>query len=120
MMNDEEGRIYLSIPEEFTGAWRRTETALEQGGFIIGERDSAKGFYRITYFDEAAQQEKGWFSKLAFWKDDAAAQGKNYGISLTGVGEKTELIVLNEDGDWETNQDAGRILGIIQNQYNAR
>ncbi|HEY7841601.1 MAG TPA: outer membrane protein assembly factor BamC [Gammaproteobacteria bacterium] len=121
MMNDEEGRVYLSIPEEFTGAWRHTEAALEQGGFIIDERDSAKGFYRITYFDaSAAPEEKGWLSKLAFWKDDANAKGTVYGISLTGMGEKTELIVLNEDGDWETNQDAGRILTIIQNQYNTR
>lgn len=121
MMNDEEGRVYLSIPEEFTGAWRHTEVALEQGGFIIDERDSAKGFYRITYFDASASpEEKGWLSKLAFWKDDAAAKGTIYGISLTGMGEKTELIVLNEKGDWETNQDAGRILSIIQNQYNAK
>jgi outer membrane protein assembly factor BamC len=121
MMNDEEGRFYLSIPEEFTGAWRHTEMALQQGGFIIDERDAAKGFYRITYFDAAtAGEEKGWLSKLAFWKDEEAAQGKIYGISLTGVGEKTELIVLNESGDWETNQDAGRILSIIQNQYNTR
>jgi outer membrane protein assembly factor BamC len=121
MMNDEEGRVYLSIPEEFTGAWRHTELALEQGGFIIDQRDAAKGFYRITYFDATGEQAgKGWLSKLAFWKDEQAAQGKIYGISLTGVGEKTELIVLNENGDWETNEDAGRILGIIQNQYNTR
>jgi outer membrane protein assembly factor BamC len=121
MMNDEDGRVYLSIPEEFTGAWRHTELALEQGGFIIDERDSAKGYYRITYFDATGEQaEKGWLSKLAFWKDEQAAQGKIYGISLTGVGEKTELIVLNQNGDWETNQDAGRILSIIQNQYNTR
>jgi outer membrane protein assembly factor BamC len=121
MMNDEEGRVYLSIPEEFTGAWRHTEAALEQGGFIIDERDSAKGFYRVTYFDvSAAPEEKGWLSKLAFWKDDATAKGTVYGISLTGMGEKTELIVLNESGDWETNEDAGRILSIIQNQYNTR
>jgi len=122
MMNDEEGRVYLSIPEEFTGAWRHTETALQQGGFIIDEQDSAKGFYKITYFDPAAAPaEKGWLSKLAFWKDDeAAAKGTTYGVSLTGMGEKTELIVLNDKGDWESNQDAGRILSIIQNQYNTQ
>ena len=121
MLNDQDGRVYLSIPEEFTGAWRQTEAALQQGGFIIDERDSAKGLYRITYFDaSAAQAGKGSLSKLAFWKDDEAAKGTPYGISLTGVGEKTELIVLNEKGDWETNQDAGRILSIIQNQYNTQ
>lgn len=120
ILNDEQGRVYLAIPEEFTGAWRHTEIALQQAGFTIDSKDAAKGMYRISYTQAAeGAEQKGFFSKLAFWRDDAP-ESRSYGISLTGIGERTELIVMNDAGDWETNEDAGRILGVIQNQYNTR
>lgn len=120
LMNAEDGKVYLAMPEEYSSAWQHTGSALERAGFAVDGKDQAKGLYLITYFDApAAEGEKGWLSKLAFWKDDGP-EGKAYQISLTGVGDKTELIVLNEEGNWESNADAGRILSIIQNQYNTR
>lgn len=117
--NDQEGRIYLSIPEEFTGAWRITGEALQRAGLTIDGKDPAKGVYQVTYYPAPGEEKEGWLSKLAFWKGDEP-EGRTYAISVTGQGETTELIVLNEKGDWETNQDAGRILGLIQNEYNSR
>lgn len=114
-----DGKVYLAIPDEFTMAWRHTEAALRRAGFTISGADQAKGTYDITFFDSAdATEKKGWLSKLAFWKSDKP-HGIPYKLSLTGVGDHSELVVLNEKGDWETNDDADRILAIIQNQYNA-
>jgi outer membrane protein assembly factor BamC len=115
-----DGKLFLALPEEFTGAFRQTELALQKSGFLIDQKDMEKGTFALTYYEAPpAQEEKGWFSKLAFWKDDEV-EGKPYQISLTGVGDKTELIVLNDKGDWEANPDATRILTTIQNQYNLR
>jgi len=117
MLNAGEGRMYLTLPEEYTRAWRNTEVALERAGLLIDDKDQSKGLYAITYFDSEGTRKKGWISKLAFWKGDGS-EGKTYQISLTGVGDKTELLVLNKDGGWETNNDAGKILALIQDQFN--
>lgn len=113
----EEGRIMLALPDEYSVAWPRTDKALQRGGFFIEGRDEAKGLYLISYFKAPEQkEEKGWLSKMKFW-EDAEEKGKSYQISITGVGRKTELIVVNEDGDWDSSEDARRILAIIQSQY---
>ena len=115
----EDGNILLSMPEEFTLAWRQAQAAMERAGLVINGQDQSKGAYYITYYGQAQEDKKGWLSKLAFWKDDEP-EGISYAVSLTGVGDKTELIVINEKGQWESNQDAERILSAIQNQYNLR
>ena len=116
-----DGKMFLAIPEEFTLAWRQTELALQRGGFTVEQVDQANGIYHITFFDRPAGEEekKGWMSKLAFWKDDEP-EGRPYQINLTGVGDKTEVVVLNAGGEWETNEDSARILAVIQHQYNTR
>lgn len=115
-----DGKMYLAIPEEFTHAWQQMELALQRGGFTVEEKDQTNGNYKIAYFDQAAAGEKkGWMSKLAFWRDDEP-EGKSYRVNLTGVGERTEVVVLNDKGDWESNEDAARILAVLQHQYNTR
>ena len=108
---------YLAIPEEFTRAWRHTEIALQQAGLPIVSKDQGKGIYHVTYFDASGDGKKGWLSKLKFWGDDAP-DGVAYQVSLTGVGDKTELVILNEEGEWATNNDALQIMAIIQNHLN--
>jgi len=108
-------KLYLAIPEEFTLAWRNTERALQNAGLQVSSKDLTKGLYFINYVN-AASEGKGLFSKLAFWKD-ADPEVTQYQLSLTGVGDKTELIVLDEKGEWETDFDAPQILGLIQSQY---
>lgn len=110
-------KIILALPEEFTRAWRSTETVLERAGFSIIERDQGNGMYYINYYDRSADKKKGWLSKLAFWRDDEP-EAIPYVLSLTGSGNRTEVIVLDEQGDWQNGEDAGRILRIIRNEYN--
>jgi len=112
-----EGKSYLAIPEEFSMAWRQTERALQTAGIIIENKNQDNGIYFIRYYNSEVTENKGWLTKLAFWKGDENS-GIPYQISLTGVGDKTELIVLNEGGDWDTGDNAKRILALLQNQYN--
>lgn len=112
-----EGKVILALPEEFTRAWRNTQMALERAGFSIINQNQGQGLYYINYYDRSADREKGWLSKLAFWKDDEP-EAVPYVLNLTGSDAKTEVIVLDEEGNWQDNEDADRILRILRNEYN--
>jgi outer membrane protein assembly factor BamC len=111
-----DGRIMLALPDEYSLAWPRTDQALQRGGLFIEGKDEAKGLYRISYFKASEEEKKSWLSKMKFWGDDEA-KGQAYQISLTGVGKRTEMIVMNDDGEWDSSEDARRILTIVQNNY---
>ncbi len=113
----DDGRLFLTIPEEFTRAWRRTEESLNRIGSTINSKDPGKGLFFITHFDPDAGKKKGWLARMKFWGKDEP-EGVAYRISLTGVGETTELVVLDEEGNWESDARSDAILSSIQTQYN--
>lgn len=110
-----EGKSYLLLPAEFDRAWRRTEVALLSAGLEIVGKDLDKGLFMVQYADEKPRK-KGVFSRLAFWRG-GESKAEPYQLSLTGVGKETELAVLNEEGDWETGDQAARLLALIQSRY---
>ena len=110
-----DGKMYLAIPEAFEQAWKNTGIALQNSGLEVTEGDPDQGFYRITPGEQTGEK-KGFFSKLAFWKGDRNADA-SWQISLTSVGNKTELIVVNEDNEWEATDDAARLLSLIRDRY---
>ncbi len=107
-------KVYLALPDEFTRAWVLTEDAILKTGMSIENNDREKGIYYVLYSDNS--KEEGMLSKLKFWGDDDDA--KVYQLSLTGVGDKTELVVLDGQGEWAAREEASRILTYIQVQYN--
>lgn len=115
----EDGKEFLAVPAEFTRAWRHIEIALERAGLPVASKDQAQGIYNVMYFDpRAGEQKKGFFSKLKFWSNDEAPEGVPYQISLTGVGDKTEVVIIDAEGEWATNNDALQIMAILQNHLN--
>jgi len=118
VLNVGDGKSYLAIPQEFTRAWRETKTIIERAGYSIEGSDQEKGLYDFRYFKpEGEKEEEGMLSKLKFWGDDED-EGEVYQLSLTGVGDKTEVIVMNADGEWETGEDAKVILDTLRSFYN--
>ena len=111
-----EGKMYLSIPEAFELAWKNTGTALRNSGLQIIGGDPAEGYYTVTGGVAQRPEKKGFLSRLAFWKGGKDADA-SWQINLTGVGNKTELIVVNEDDEWEATDDAARILALIRDRY---
>ena len=45
-------------------------------------------------------------------------KARPYQLSLTGVGDRTEVIVMNKDGEWSTGADANAILERLKENYN--
>ncbi|MGH8580405.1 MAG: outer membrane protein assembly factor BamC [Gammaproteobacteria bacterium] len=117
-------KLYLTLPEDFSGAWRDTGFALEQAHAItIEDRDRTRGVYYIRYSSRrgaddsegSEQAERSAWSKLAFWKGDDV---EKFQISVTGVGPKTEIVVLGPDGRWDQSKTAAEILELLRNQLN--
>ena len=106
-----EDKHYLLIPIEFSKAWKSVGTALHSAGVPIEQQNQEEGVYTIYY---QAEKKGGLASKLAFWK--GAPKEKEFRISLTGIGNKTEVVVLDDQDNWSENQDAHQILDLLKNQ----
>ena len=115
-----EGKFYLVLPREFSLAWRDTEALLRNAGYDIERSDPATGVYYFVYFRPAGQvPKKGVLARLKFWGEDEAEDvGIPYQLSLTGVGETTELIVMDGAGEWLASAEAGAILETLKDGYN--
>ncbi len=102
------GKVYLAIREEFASAWRATAPALERAGYTIDQSDKSRGiFYLRVPASEGETQKRGVLSKLKFWGGDEEHELQ---LNLTGVGTKTEAVVLDREGRWETGDIARTIL----------
>jgi len=112
-----EDKEYLAVPDEFSRAWRNIEDVISKSGMYIENKNREKGIYIVIYYSSASEEEKSFLSKLKFW-ESADADGKEFHISLTGVGDKTEIVVLDDEDNWSSSDDAGRILSLLQSQYN--
>jgi outer membrane protein assembly factor BamC len=109
------GKVYLTVAEDFAEAWKSTAAALSRAGIQIDQEDHDRGLYFIRLPNVEADQKKGVWSKLKFW----GGENDKFQLSLTGVGDKTEVVVLNEEGKWETGDVAGQLLSRLNQELNA-
>ncbi len=109
------GKVYLSVAEDFPSAWKTTGRALEKAGVAVRDSDKGRGVYVIE-MSGGEKADSGVLDKLKFWGGDKNTELQ---VSLTGVGEKTEVVVLDRDGRWETGDVAGQLLGRLQDALNS-
>lgn len=117
VLNVGDGKSYLVIPKEFTRAWRDTRLVIEHAGYLVQESSQDNGTYNFLYYKPESEEKKSLLTKLKFWGDDED-EGTSYQLSLTGVGDKTEIIVMNKAGEWETGEEAKVILDALKDEYN--
>lgn len=104
-------RSLLSIPAELTTAWTDIENILQGETIVLEGTDPEKGIMNVTYVPET---EEGWLSRMAFWRNSSQA----FMLRFTAVEDATELVVLDEEGDWATGLEAERLLAAIRTRYN--
>lgn len=115
MVSVGDGKSYLTVAQDFPAAWKATGRALEQAGVAVKNSDKGRGIY-VIQMTGAGQDEGGMLSKLKFWDRGG---GEEYQVSLTGVGEKTEVVVLDRSGRWETSGDAATLLDKLHEALNS-
>jgi hypothetical protein len=108
-----QGKKYLRVTEGFSESWRLTGTALAEAGFKVSDEDRDRGVYFVD-FEAAGVAQAGFWSSLAFWRGG----GSEHELQLTGIGEKTEVVVLDEDGNWESSPAADEILSRLETALN--
>ena len=112
------GDVSLEINDRFDRAWRITGVALDRVGFAVEDRDRGQGVYFVRYSDPmAGQTDEGFLSKLAFWRDDESGYDENlYQVRLSQGGEKTQVLVFDEEGNRDNSETALRILTLLKEQ----
>ncbi|MGH8562859.1 MAG: outer membrane protein assembly factor BamC, partial [Gammaproteobacteria bacterium] len=111
-----EGKKYLRVTEDFSEAWHLTGRALAKAGFTVADEDRDRGVYFVDFTGAqgAATEKAGFLSSLAFWRGDKT----EHEVQLTGIGEKTEVVVLDDDGNWESGPVADEILTRLETALN--
>jgi outer membrane protein assembly factor BamC len=118
-----EGGRQLLVNDPFDRAWRRVGLALDRVGFTVEDRDRSKGLYFVRYIDplgDKKKEDKGWLSKLAFWRSDDDAGGVNpkdrYRIRVSDSGAESRVDVQNSTGTVDKSPTAERILTLLLDQ----
>jgi outer membrane protein assembly factor BamC len=115
-----DGGASLQLQEPFDRAWRRVGLALDRVGFTVEDRDRSQGFYYVRYVDPDAAKgdDKGFLSKLAFWKSDKPEAGEKsqYRIHVKGDDNASDVKVLTREGGVDTSESAKKILNLLHEQ----
>ena len=113
----------LELTETFDRAWRRVGLALDRVGFTVEDRDRSKGYYFVRYVDpkidgqSGTEKEKGFLSKLAFWRSDSSAiKAEKYRVLVKQAGTISQVQVLNKDGQQDNSETGRRILSLLHEQ----
>lgn len=117
----QEGAGSLAMVDQFDRAWRRVGLALDRVGFTVEDRDRSKGVYFVRYVDpesEGAKDDKGFLSKLAFWKgkDKNPNQNEQFRIQISDTGSGSVVRVLNKAGAAVKSETSDRILTLLYEQ----
>lgn len=110
-------RVELLIDEEFARAWRLTGVALDRVGFAVEDRDRSQGIYFVRYNPLEDKQKKGFFARMAFWRDDDIDDQGQYQVKLeSSNGNQTRLIVNDAEGVRQNSTTAIRLLTLLYEQ----
>ena len=112
-------KYFLLLPLAYDSAWPATATLLQRAGIFVDKKDSERGIYTIVYTPqpEDAEEDEGLLDKLKFWGDDEP-ESQIFQLSLTGQDDSTEIIVLDDEGDWQGGDTAATILENLLVEYN--
>lgn len=112
----------LELQEAFDRSWRRVGLALDRVGFTVEDRDRSQGLYFVRYVDPeqdgGKKDDKGFLSKLMFWKGKAdPMQNMQFRVLVKGFGEDSSTVqVLTREGGVDKTDTSKKILGLLYEQ----
>jgi outer membrane protein assembly factor BamC len=113
----------LELTDSFDRAWRRVGLALDRVGFTVEDRDRASGYYFVRYVDPQIdgqtkpEKDKGFLSKLAFWKSGKAEiKAEQYRVLVKEANNISRVQVQNKDGQQDDSETGRRILSLLHDQ----
>jgi outer membrane protein assembly factor BamC len=116
-----DGISKLVVDDPFDRAWRRVGLALDRTGFTVVDRDRSTGIYFVRFADPDADmarkdREKGFLSKLMFWKTDEKDKPEQYRIKIVETAPQSTVSVQDPSGNPDRSQASERILALLRDQ----
>jgi outer membrane protein assembly factor BamC len=117
----QDGGSQLVVDDSFDRAWRRVGLALDRSGFTVVDRDRSKGLYYVRYSDPevdmaSKDKDKGFLSKLMFWKTDDKDKPENYRVLVADATPKSLVSVQDANGQQDRTQAGDKILALLKDQ----
>lgn len=120
LSNDQNGNQFLMIDAGFPEVWPRVGRILDSKGFTVEDRDRSYGTYFVRYIDpskEAEPIDKGFWDKMAFWKDDVDTVPEEFlYLKLVADDEKTRLLVLDAEQQKMSSRTSETLLQFFKEQ----
>jgi uncharacterized lipoprotein len=104
--------VYLLVQDTPESTIRRVGLVIKRSGMSMSEAvgDSA---YRFEYRHESKDPDEGFFSKLAFWRDNAPNYSGEYEAVIQPDGESSRVYIKNGDGSESDPEAAEHLLAIL-------
>jgi outer membrane protein assembly factor BamC len=116
------GTTTLALADRFDVAWLRVGLALDRTNFTVDNRDRAKGIYYVRYADSTQELKRdGLLGKLFYRKAAAQKQGPEILVQVRprdDSGARTQVSILDANGNIDKSSDAQRILTLLHAQLN--
>lgn len=106
--------VYLFVQDTQASVYRRLGLAIKRSGMSLSEASVEDG-YQFEYFHDTKDPDRGFFSRLAFWRHDGPNYSGSYHAITQADGEATRVFIRNADGS-EADQDAAEHLLVILGQ----
>jgi uncharacterized lipoprotein len=103
---------YLLVKDKKESVYRRLGLAIQRAGMSMSDT-SLEDSYRFEYRHDPKDPDRGFFSKLAFWRDDGPNYSGGYLAVLQADGENTRVIIKNADGSEADQAAAEHLLNIF-------
>ncbi len=109
----QQGQPVIALSDDLERTWRRVGVALDRTGFTVEDRDRQKGIYFVRYVSGTGQEQPGFFARLFGAKKTEGPVLNKYRIAVSSQGAGSLVQVLNEQGQAESADNAGKILKIL-------
>ncbi|MBL8260580.1 MAG: outer membrane protein assembly factor BamC [Candidatus Competibacteraceae bacterium] len=119
-LNEQGGETQLIVGEDYSRAWRLVGLALDSSSYAVEEQNRGQGLYVVEYRDPELENQKsgdkGWLSKMAFWrgKPDAPPAGTRYRVRLAGQSGQTVVVVRDSADQPDRSAGARQVLDALQ------
>lgn len=105
---------YLFVQDTQASVYRRLGLAIKRSELSLSET-RVEGGYQFEYLHDSKDPNRGFFSRLAFWRDDGPNYSGSYQAITQADGENTRVFIRNADGS-DADQDAAEHLLTILGQ----
>jgi len=103
---------YLLVPDTQESVYRRLGLVIQRSGMSLSDTRLEDGYF-FEYWHDPKDPDRGFFSKLAFWRDDGPNFSGAYRATIQADGENSRIFIKNADGSDADQAAAEHLLNIF-------